>query len=268
MNQPTPVTEPPVPGTPLTGDAPTDAESAEANGSRGRQEPRKPPRSFLAELPVLVIIAFALALLLKTFLVQAFYIPSSSMEPTLEVGDRVLVNKLAYAFREPERGEVVVFTDHDEGGAQEEPGSTNPLRWLADSLGSGLGLAHPGDRDFIKRIIGLPGETVEMRDGVVHVDGDPVPELTSDEGGYLSTPDMFDFGPVDVPADAYFMMGDNRPNSADSRSTLGTIEREDIVGRAFVIIWPVTRMDTLPIADYPAATTTPAPAEGPSDIAA
>jgi signal peptidase I len=138
----------------------------------------------------------------------------------------------------------------------------------ADWLASGLGLATTSEKDFIKRIIGLPGETVEMREGVVYVDGEPIPELTSTEGGYLSAPDMFDFQPVTVPPDSYFMMGDNRPNSADSRSTLGTIERDDIVGRAFVIIWPVTRVDTLPIADYPETTASDQPADGRCDVAA
>ncbi|MGH3665227.1 MAG: signal peptidase I, partial [Egibacteraceae bacterium] len=130
------------------------------------------PRSFLAELPVLVLIAFVLALVLKTFLVQAFYIPSQSMEPTLQVNDRVLVNKVVYRLREPHRGEVIVFANPDV--MAEEQG--NVVERVLRDLGSGLGMSQPFEKDFIKRIIGLPGETVEMRDGVVLVDGRPLPE--------------------------------------------------------------------------------------------
>jgi signal peptidase I len=208
----------------------------------------KKHRGFFTELPVLVLIAFVLALVMKTFLVQAFFIPSSSMEPTLLVNDRVLVNKLAFTFREPRRGEVVVFSERgfDPVGEPE----TSAVDSVLNSIGTGLGLVPPDEKDFIKRIIGLPGETIEMRGGIVYVDGTPIPEAPTTEGGYLSALDMSEFGPLTVPDGEYFMMGDNRPSSADSRSTLGTIPRDDIVGRAFVIIWPVGRFSTLPIADY------------------
>ena len=208
-------------------------------------------RSFLAELPVLIAIAFILALLLKTFLIQAFYIPSASMEPTLMVHDRVLVNKVVFELREPRRGEIVVFTK-DDGGPAEPQG--NLLERFLRSLSSGLGVAHPGDKDYIKRIIGLPGETVEMRDGVVMVDGKKVPEATTAEGGYLAERDPNNFGPTRVPDGEYFMMGDNRQNSSDSRfPQMGTIPRDAIIGRAFVTIWPMSRLDTLPGADYAGA---------------
>jgi signal peptidase I len=208
---------------------------------------RRGGRSFWAELPVLIIVALLLAVLLKTFVVQAFYIPSSSMEPTLQVGDRVLVSKMAYWWREPVRGEVVVFTEGDGG----DDGG-NPVVGALQSLAAGVGVAQPSERDFIKRIIGLPGETIEMRGGVVYVDGQPLPEAASTDGGYLSRPDLTDFGPVTVEPGHYFMMGDNRPNSADSRYGLGQIPRDQILGRAFVIIWPVGSADGLPIAEYPA----------------
>ncbi len=207
--------------------------------------------SFLAELPVLVLVAFVLALLLKSFLVQAFYIPSESMVPTLEVGDRVLVNKVVYELREPRRGEIVVFRDDDGpivGQATAE--ESNPATRLVRSLASGLGLAPSGERDFIKRIIGLPGDTVEMRDGVVYVNSQALPEAPVSEGGYLSTRDLNPYGPYTVPEGHYFMMGDNRPNSSDSRFGLGAIPADAVVGRAFVIIWPVPRVDTLPGVDY------------------
>ncbi len=208
--------------------------------------PRSGNRAFWTELPFLVVIALVLAILLKTFVVQAFYIPSSSMEPTLLIGDRVLVTKTAYLYREPRRGEVVVFTEDLGDAAPQEGGFTGTLR----SLASGLGVAAGSERDFIKRIIGLPGETLEMRDGVVYIDGEAIPEAATSDGGYLSRPDLTDFGPVTVEPDHYFMMGDNRPNSADSRYGLGQIARDQILGRAFVIIWPLGSADTLPIASY------------------
>lgn len=194
---------------------------------------------------MLAVIAFVLALLLKTFLIQAFFIPSASMEPTLEVGDRVLVNKLSYTFREPRRGELVVFTQRDDAARQLGLGER-----IRDALASGLGQPRPHQRDFIKRIMGLPGDTVEVRDGAVYIDGERLPERTADEGGYLAAYPEEPFGPVEVPPGHYFMLGDNRPNSADSRSSLGMVRREAIVGRAFVVIWPVRQLDTLPISDY------------------
>ncbi|HVM15797.1 MAG TPA: signal peptidase I [Egibacteraceae bacterium] len=238
----------PAPSTPPAG--PTDP-GAPAEGGEARADGDGSPRSgrgFFTELPILIIIAFVLALLLKTFLVQAFFIPSSSMEPTLDIGDRVLVNKLSYKLREPRRGELVVFTERIEGVPDERSAGQR----VVDFLSSGLGVARPGERDFIKRIIGLPGETIEMHDGLVLIDGQPLPEAPTVEGGYLSAVDPTDFGPVEIPEDHYFMMGDNRPNSSDSRFALGPIASEDLIGRAFVVIWPLPRVDTLPIADYPA----------------
>jgi signal peptidase I len=221
----------------------------EPAGDEEVTSPARKRRGFFTELPVLILIAFVLALVMKTFLVQAFFIPSSSMEPTLLVNDRVLVNKLAYTFREPRRGEVIVFSER--GFEPLDDPASGPVEDVLSSIGTGLGLVPPAEKDFIKRIIGLPGETIEMRGGVVYVDDRPLPEAPTTEDGYLSARDMSDFGPVTVPEGEYFMMGDNRPSSADSRSTLGTIPRADIIGRAFVIIWPIGRFSTLPIADYP-----------------
>lgn len=240
-----------VPSTPPAGspehDEPAPGEAHDAPGADGAGDHERKRRSFLAELPVLILVAFVLALVLKTFLVQAFYIPSASMEPTLDVGDRVLVNKLSYELREPRRGELVVFREPVDEVAQ-APESLG--RRVVDFLSSGLGITPPDERDFIKRIIGLPGETIAMRDGVVLIDGQPLPEAPHSEGGYLSAVDRTDFAPVDIPEGEYFMMGDNRPNSADSRFSLGTIPREELIGRAFVVIWPPAHIDTLPIDDY------------------
>ena len=231
---------------------PDDAQDWSASSAdNGKGEEEHKHRSFFAELPILVAIAFILALLLKTFLIQAFYIPSASMEPTLLIGDRVLVNKVVYEVREPRRGEIVVFTKDD--GQVDEP-QGNILQRLLASLSSGLGVTPAGEKDYIKRIMGLPGETIEMRDGVVLINGVAVPEATTTEGGYLAERDPNDFGPVTVPDGQYFMMGDNRQNSSDSRfPQLGTIPRDAIVGRAFVTIWPVSRFGTLPGARYDGA---------------
>lgn len=240
MSQPAPSTPPADPGQPARAapEGPAPADDGDRKRKRGA--------GFLLELPVLVLIAFVLALLLKTFLVQAFFIPSSSMEPTLDIGDRVLVNKLSYTVREPRRGELVVFTEQVEGAQRDRSLGQRIVTFLS----SGLGVARPDERDFIKRIIGLPGETIEMSGGTVTINGQPLPEAATTDGGYLSSVDPTDFGPVDIPDGHYFMMGDNRPNSADSRFSLGTIPAEGLVGRAFVVIWPLGRVDTLPIADY------------------
>ena len=203
-------------------------------------------RGFLTELPVLILIAFVLALVMKTFLIQAFYIPSASMEPTLLVNDRVLVNKVVYEVREPRRGEIVVFRQSDR--AEGEDAGIVQRAW--EGLVSGLGVVAGPDKDFIKRIIGLPGDVIEMRDGVVYINDVALEESVAGAGGYIGAADERAFGPVTVPGDSYFMMGDNRRWSQDSRSTLGMIDREDIVGRAFVTIFPFDRMGRLTGAEY------------------
>ena len=214
-------------------------------GRTGRAGADRGRRSFLTELPFLVIAAFVLALVLKTFLVQAFFIPSESMLPTLQIDDRVLVNKLVYDLREPERGEIVVFREE----AAVAPPTVGWWERVTEVLASGLG-APSGEQDLIKRVIGLPGETLEIRDDVLFIDGAPLPEALEDNGGYLGSVGPDDFGPVEVPEDAYYVLGDNRANSADSRFGLGPIERDDILGRAFVTIWPLDRLGLLQRPQY------------------
>ena len=189
--------------------------------------------SFLREVPVLIVLAFALALLLKTFVVQAFYIPSGSMEPTLMPGDRVLVEKVLY---HPHRGDVIVFQDPHPGTPPDRGLIGGFLHWLSE----GLGLARPPDEDFIKRVIGMPGDVVELRRGELYVNGRAVPEP------YLhGPPDTRPYGPVRVPAGSLFVLGDNRLNSNDSRFGLGFVPMSKVVGKAFVIIWPPSRMGWL-----------------------
>ena len=192
-----------------------------------------------------MVVAFVLALVMQTFLVQAFYIPSASMEPTLMVDDRVLVNKVVYQLREPRRGEIVVFRPEDGTGED-----TGIMARTWENLVAGLGVATGHEKDFIKRIIGLPGDEIEMAEGVVYVNDVPLAEAPADAGGYIGAEDDRQFGPVTVPDDAYFMMGDNRRWSSDSRSTLGMIERDEVVGRAFVTIFPFGRTGLLTGAEY------------------
>jgi signal peptidase I len=198
----------------------------------GRHRKKHGRFGFLRELPFLILIAFLLALLIKTFLVQAFYIPSESMDPTLRVGDRVLVNKLAYVFNPPSRGDVVVFANPSPGPAPQRNPFSAFFHWVAE----GLGLAPPDDEDFIKRVIGLPGDQIEQIRGVIYVNGDRLdePYLTRPRGGDNRTQ-----GPWTVKEGHVFVMGDNRLNSNDSRfGELGQIPFDRIVGKAFVIIWP------------------------------
>lgn len=221
---------------------------------------------FLKELPVLVVLALGIALLIKAFLVQAFYIPSASMEPTLERGDRVLVNKLSYRFGDPARGDVVVFRDPYPDPCETASGETSAragceegiarkaFNWFAEVFGLPTGET----RDFIKRIAALPGETIEIRDGDVYVCGDPRcrplnPDGTRKDGRKITFPSSDDKGPQPdhdnmpafaVPKDQYFVLGDNRANSSDSRTFKG-VERELIVGKSFVLVWPPTRFTGL-----------------------
>ena len=208
--------------------------SEEPAGGFTLSEPRpadqEERRSFLRELPILFIVALAVAIVLKTFVVQAFFIPSGSMEPTLEPGDRVLVQKVVYG---PDRGDVIVFSD-----PQGRPGPDRGIiggfvHWLSSTLG----IERPEHEDFIKRVIGLPGETVELRDGRLFVDGVRIREP------YLKgAVDTRDYGPVKVPEGALFVLGDNRLNSNDSRFGLGFVPVDSVVGRAFAIVWPPSRV--------------------------
>ena len=205
----------------------------QAEAARTRREARKEKRrhrrknrSFWQELPILVLVALVVAIIIKTFFFQAFYIPSGSMIPTLEINDRVLVNKLSYRFGSVERGDILVF-DSPEAIDVER---SFPVRVLR-SIGEATGLTSP-DTVLIKRVIGLPGETVAVVDNQVYVNGNPIAEPYLPENTT-----MRDFAEISVPADHVFMMGDNRNQSRDSRF-FGAIPREDIVGRAFVSVWP------------------------------
>ncbi|MDQ3940589.1 MAG: signal peptidase I [Actinomycetota bacterium] len=195
----------------------------------GIEERKRKP--FWRELPVLVVIAFVVALFVKTFLLQAFYIPSASMEPTLVEGDRVLVEKVSYRFGEPERGDVVVF-EKDVGLPSEPPDDDSPWQDVVDGVRSLFGFPTGDKQDFIKRVVAVEGDTIEGSDGKVLVNGTEIEEEYLPPGM-----DTSPFGPAEVPPGMLFVMGDNRANSDDSRA-FGAIERSEVVGRAFVLIWP------------------------------
>ena len=211
-------------------------------GSPPGEEPVDAPKrhGFLRELPVLIIVAFLIALLLKTFLVQAFFIPSSSMVPTLQKGDRILVSRLAYRFGDIHRGDIIVFSDPHPAPGQDHGIVGGFFHWL----GEGLGLARPENEDFVKRVIALPGQTWEIRGGTVMVDGKKLKEP------YLNTPkDTRSFGPEQVPRGMLFVLGDNRLHSGYSRfpppDGLGYVPIATVIGRAFVVVWPPSRFGWL-----------------------
>jgi signal peptidase I len=197
---------------------------------------RRSRRRFLAELPFLLFAAVILTVLVKGFLIQAFFIPSRSMEPTLDVGDRVVVNRLAYRLGDPAHGQVVVFLRPTATG-QDSP--RGPLSWARRAVAQGLGGTPPGSEDLIKRVVGLPGDVIEGRDGYLWRNGRRVDEP------YLRTSTFTsEFKAVRVKPDHFWMMGDNREDSADSR-VFGQVHRSALVGRAVLTVWPVPHVDGL-----------------------
>jgi len=180
-----------------------------------KKAPLKVPRlnHWLFDWGETIVVALILALIIRAFFLQVFWIPSGSMEPTLDVGDRIVVNKVVYNFRPPKRFEVVVF------------------RAVA-SMGE-------AKKDLIKRVVGLPGETFEVRNGIIHINGRPVEEK------HTMNQDFANFAPVAIPEDSYFVMGDNRPASADSRYW-GFLPKKNIIGKAFLRIWPLTKFGSIP----------------------
>ncbi|SCL33826.1 signal peptidase I [Micromonospora pallida] len=222
-----------------------------------RRRSRRPRRQMplWQELPLLLIVAFCLAVLIRTFLLQAFFIPSGSMEDTLLVGDRVLVNKVVYDVRDPARGEVVVFRGTDRWVPQvdglPEPGF---LGKLGQTLGDLVGVSRPGEKDFIKRVIGIPGDRVACCDeqGRVTVNGVGLDEPYVLRDSPLDLPpDSREcrsrrFDEVVVPAGQIFVLGDHRLVSQDARCQ-GPVPIDNVVGRAFLIVWPSSRWASLPV---------------------
>ncbi len=198
------------PGGPVT---PRGGGAAGGRGGQPAPKPRSTARTLL-EWGGLIIAALLIAFVIKTFLVEAFYIPSESMTPTLLVGDRVLVNKLSYDLHDVHRGDIVVFK------------------------------APPGEetaqiKDLVKRVIGLPGDAIEGKGGQIYINGKALPETYLPTGVQSRT-----FAAQKVPPGHYFVLGDNRQNSKDS-TYFGPIKGSLIVGRVFLRIWPLNRIGTL-----------------------
>jgi len=237
-----------------------DEPTAQASGTRrwGRRSKTVTPKkkgSLLKELPVLLIVAFGLAVLIKTFLFQAFFIPSGSMEPTLHgctgcSGDRVLVNKIVYYFGDPAPGDIVVFEGPETWAPEVQ--IAEPANWFSSALatlGRAIGVGPPNEKDYVKRVVAVGGQTVECcdADGRVLVDGVPVDEP------YIVTDNPLEsrsFEPITVPEGRLWVMGDNRAGSADSRSHRtdkysGTVAVDDVIGKAAVIVWPFSRFTML-----------------------
>ena len=202
-----------------------DAEGAEP-GVLGEDRPRGSSYRWVIEWVVILMAVLLCTVLLRTYVVQSFYIPSPSMVPTLDVGDRIMVNKLSYDFHGVHRGDIVVF-------------KRPPLE----------------DQDFpdlVKRVIGLPGETISTENGHVYIDGKELKEpwLPPGPSSYTGAlPDdphpQFNMpGPVKIPANHYFVMGDNRTDSEDSRF-FGPIPKSLIVGRAVAVVWPLSHIKGL-----------------------
>jgi signal peptidase I len=191
------------------------------------------------ELPWLLLLAVFIAFVVKTFGAQLFYIPSASMDPQLGTGDRVLVSKLSYDLHDVRRGDIVVF----EAPVPKRPDRSNVVVKVVRGVFQAIGVAQPSTEDYIKRVIALPGETVETRAGEIWVDGQPLHEP------YLSpsarqSPGQALAKPVKVPSGQLWVMGDNRSNSQDSRF-FGPIKRSKVIGRAIVRVWPFRRTSFL-----------------------
>ena len=197
---------------------------------------RTKPDRFWRELPILLLVSLAIAILIKTFLIQAFYIPSISMEPTLEKGDRILVCRICLHVSGIDRGDIVVFSNPHPGPGVER----GPVGALLHWLGQGLGVAQPENKDYVKRVIGLPGDVVELNDGQLFVNGEQV-----DEPYLNSEVDTRPYGPMTVPDGMLFVLGDNRAHSGDSRfpppTGLGYVPEDTVIGKAFVIVYPPSR---------------------------
>jgi signal peptidase I len=182
-----------------------------------------------------LVLALAIALVIKTFVAQAFFIPSESMLPTLKVGDRVIVEKIGYRIGDPARGDIVVFE------READPQAPEPGLWtrVGDSFRELFGLPVAGREDLIKRVIAVEGDRIEARDGAVFVNGRRIDEPFLSDDTVTS-----DFSVTTVPPDTVWVMGDNRAGSGDSRG-FGPVPLDEIVGEAVFIVWPLSDLGAI-----------------------
>lgn len=233
-------------------------EEAEAGGRRTRSGGRRRRPTFWKELPILIVVALALTFLIQTFLAKVYVIPSGSMETTLHgcdgcQNDRVLVDKITFRFSDPQPGDVVVFEGPPSWSSEfkvEQP--SNPVVRVLQQIGSLVGLAPPDEKDFVKRVIAVPGQVVQCCDtkGRVVVDGQPLNEPYIYYKPENGPPRQKPFSPVTVPAGQLWMMGDSRNNSADSREPgHGPIPIANVIGKARLIVLPFARFGWIAAVD-------------------
>ena len=172
----------------------------------------KRTKHLLIEWVIIVFVALGVSFLMRTFVIQTFFIPSGSMEPTLQIGDRIIVSKLSVDLGTIHRGDIVVF-------------KAPPAEHCGDPV-----------TDLVKRVIGLPGDHLTSKGNTIYVNGAPLVETWTHVEPLGQA-----IGQVTVPANSYFMMGDNHPNSCDSRMW-GSVPRSDLIGKVFLRIWPLGRL--------------------------
>lgn len=179
-----------------------------------------PKLSWVFDWAETIVVALLLALVIRAFFLQVFWIPSESMLPTLAINDRIVVNKVIYQFRAPNRFDVVVFRQIPEIG--------------------------PGKKDLIKRLVAFSGEKFQIKNGVIYVNDQPIKE------NHPLNEDFANYGPITIPQDSYFVMGDNRPASFDSRfwkdldGNLKFLPKRNMIGQAFLVIWPLNKLGLIP----------------------
>lgn len=228
-------------------------------------EPEVKTMPWYFEIPLVIVLTLFFMLVIQTFIGRVYVIPSASMEPTLHgqdgKGDRIAVEKISYYFTDPEPGDVIVFQGTDSWNTQYVSNrSANPVIAGIQEVGSWAGLVPPDQNNLVKRIIATGGQTVSCQAGdpAIMVDGEPIDQsyvlspnfypVNPDTGSEACGGDYF--GPVQVPENTYFMMGDNRTNSLDSRYHLGdeyqgAIPEDNIRGKVAAIVFPLSRMGTV-----------------------
>ena len=197
------------------------------------EPPPGPVRNAL-ELPLLIVFAAIITFGVKTVLGQAFYIPSESMVPQLHVNDRIIVSKISYRIHDPNRGDIVVFDCPPLACSGDEKDDGSFFGRIVGSILEGAGVKQPSTDEYIKRIVGLPGDTVEGKEGRVYVNGMLLDEPYLEQLGSYTTP----FPARTLAPDELWVMGDNRLHSSDSR-VFGPIKMDTVVGRTVLKVWPL-----------------------------